>query len=538
MNVFLRVLGKLTGGLFTAVGLIVTVLGVCWTGLFASLWFRGDHLSRGDRTGWLACALGSLAGALLLLAGVILWRASETGPKRTGTFRLKLTGKRRRRSTRQGAWNTFVWLCVGAEILWIPSGDPPGLKLRALLIGVPAIYLGFHAMFLCHELGHLSVAGLLGFDLQTLQIGTGPMLFNRKIGEMQLEWRAWLGGALVRSADRREPGWRGRHWWLVAGGPAAHAAWCAALAVWLLWRNQGSWAPLSPSDEVGTVALYLLGLSLLHLAYALVPRQGRIGALRVHSDGNQLLRTLRFSPEVVRVNLLVTWMRRVDIFWEEGRREEAWSRLREILAQYPNEAVISVAEGHYLAEQGNFAAAAASYQGWLQKEGLVEAVRRQLTAQRFGALARAHDAEAARRCCRDVLDACPGEGRAAWLDAFATEVIKHEIRAFLPDADAWSAEALSLEPGSLTLKGTRSGVLMELGRRAEAEAMLRQVWAGSASEVDAAFCAFYLGVAAKSRGRRREMRRWFREANELVPFVGTWLKRRIAAEMSAATVAR
>ena len=102
---------------------------------------------------------------------------------------------------------------------------------------------------------------------------------------------------------------------------------------------------------------------------------------------------------------------------------------------------------------------------------------------------------------------------------------------FLPEADAWSQEMLALEPDTVTFQGTRGSVLVELGRFNEGEALLREVWATSASETDAAISAFYLGVAAKHHGHRRGVRRWARRSRGFAPYVGKWLTDRIDQEL-------
>ncbi len=531
MHRLLRWLLILIGVVLTAVGFLTGLFGMIWTIMFASLWFKGETLSMGDHTGWLACAGTSIGGGLALWGGTRLLRAGGARRQHAGSFRLRTTGPQRRRSVNAAARDTFIWLFLGIECCFIFSHGNATTRIHRTLEAILPLYLGLHALILWHELGHLSCAAFLGCDLQKLQVGTGPIFFQGRFRGLLIEWRAWLGGGLVLAADDQERGWRGRHWLYVAGGPVATALGGALLAWWIMRHRLGpSW--LGQTHGVPDIVVsYLLGYSVLFWVFCMIPRKTRVGLVRAHTDGYQLLHTLRFSPEKVRSVIITTTMRRVEMLWEEGRREAAWERLRLILTRYPAEILLLAAEGHYLAEQGDFAGAAASYQQRLQTEGLPEPVRNYLTARCFNALARANEPESARQCCAHALREVTSAQRVALLDALSTEVLSHELHGFLPEADGWSQEALALEPQTITLKGTRGAVLVELGRYEEGEAMLREVWAASASETDAAISAYYLGVMAKHRGSKRQVSLWFGRSRGFAAVVGKWLTQRIDREL-------
>lgn len=535
MHLLSRFLLKFFGVLFVAVGALSGIVGVCWTGTFAWLSLKGEYLNSGDRHAWLGCFGASVAGGLLGWAGAALLRADrvkDAAPDRT--FRLTISGQQRRWSPTRGFWGTCLWLGLGAEVFCFSFPSVAAFRVAPVLAGVAIVYLGLHVIFLCHELGHLSAAALLGFDLQRLQVGTGPLLWRARIGDLRVEWRAFLGGALVRTADVREEGWRWRHWLYVAGGPLAHGLACGALAWWWVSQcNHGFWLPHGHLSLPDRVVLYLLGLSSLFWLGSLMPRGATVGQLRVRSDGYQLLHTPRFTTEVVRAVIAQTLLHRVEMLWEEGRREEAWQRLGLLQSYHPTEAGFSNAEGFYLNEQGDHAAAAESYGRILQRDGLPKVARGVLLAYRFGSLARAGKLEEAKRCSDEALYEQTSAERRRVLDALATEVLAYELTAFLPDADRWSEEALALAPATLTLQGTRGSVLVELGRLEEGEALLRTVWEQSASETDAAICAFYLGKAARLRGQRRQVHRWLKRAKTFAPFVGKWLAARIASEWAS-----
>jgi predicted Zn-dependent protease len=71
---------------------------------------------------------------------------------------------------------------------------------------------------------------------------------------------------------------------------------------------------------------------------------------------------------------------------------------------------------------------------------------------------------------------------------------------FLRQADDWSLHALEIEPSSLTLKGTRGGVLVELGRIEEGKQLLEDCFKNSASVNDKSISACYLALAASKQG--------------------------------------
>lgn len=70
----------------------------------------------------------------------------------------------------------------------------------------------------------------------------------------------------------------------------------------------------------------------------------------------------------------------------------------------------------------------------------------------------------------------------------------------ISDAGDWSAKAVSLAPRESTLLGTRGAVLVETGRIEEGEAILQDVIAKSADDIDHGHAHFFLALAARARG--------------------------------------
>lgn len=115
------------------------------------------------------------------------------------------------------------------------------------------------------------------------------------------------------------------------------------------------------------------------------------------------------------------------------------------------------------------------------------------------------------------------------LDALATRVLEAGDPELLNDADRWSAETLTLAPGEITLAGTRGSLLIENGRIEEGEAMLREVVARSASDLDQGIASLYLAIAAKRRGAETEAAALAEHSRALLP-AGSGFCRRLQEE--------
>jgi Tfp pilus assembly protein PilF len=115
------------------------------------------------------------------------------------------------------------------------------------------------------------------------------------------------------------------------------------------------------------------------------------------------------------------------------------------------------------------------------------------------------------------------------LDGLACFAIMERLRCFLPQADAYSKQALELQSQNLTLKGTRGSILVELGRYEEGEAMLKEVYEKSEADIDKGISALYLGLAAKGREDLEQGKAWGKKVKRLYP--EEWLCKRVDADL-------
>lgn len=506
-------------------GLIGGVLGACWSALYARAWLVGDGLEENDVRLWKICAVAGTAGLAACAAGWVLWRGRD--------FRLAATPSPGGRAASRGAFQTAMWLALAGKILWNGTPGPLGHRLGWVALGTAGFYLGVHAIFLLHELGHLGAAKLLGMDLYAIQIGGGPRWWGRRLaGGLRVEWRAWISGAFVWVLTREEAGYRRRRWLFVLGGPLAHALVCGALG-WAWWHGAPAGGSIDDLPSLaGAVQFELLGFAGLSLVLSLLPHRVAAGGSPAWSDGYQLCSIPRATSEAVREKVIASTLYHAEARWAGGRGPEAGRLVRELLARYPGHGENCPIEARLLRHEGRYAEAARLLGQGLERADLSGERRAAWQGERFAAMAQAGGAPEARRFCAECLRAVPPAQRAHLLDTFSTAVIFEALPAHLPDADAWSADMVALEPGVATFQATRASVLIERGELAAGEKMWRAVLGRPVvGAVDAALGALYLGIAAKRGGRAREARKWRARAEGFILFPMPWFERRVAREL-------
>jgi Tfp pilus assembly protein PilF len=121
------------------------------------------------------------------------------------------------------------------------------------------------------------------------------------------------------------------------------------------------------------------------------------------------------------------------------------------------------------------------------------------------------------------------------LDSFACVPLYYHSPELLPLADECSKRALELSPSELTLKGTRGGVLVELGRIAEGTALLQECLEQSRSANDQAISASFLALAALREGNRERAHQLLGQAERILatkPAVVDKVFQRVKAELA------
>ena len=545
MRTFQIFLRQFFGYVFAILGGLIFLAALAVVGTTLWPWFHGEPLTRQARVN--LSTLGPICAALgagIFAAGRYLLRR---GAGQGDSAFSRAAGPRRRHAVFNVASNTFCWPLVAG--LWFLVRDHPDTPATpgAAVAGALAVYAGYQLVICCHELGHLGAAALVGLELHTFQVGTGPRLFSRRLGSLLVEWRALIGGGFVRAGDGEERGWRWRRWLFVAGGPAVHGVVCLALG-WWLWRHVGSprgvgWRWLAIAwwgDAPAFFALWVLCLTGWLWLFSVLPRAARVDAMPLRTDGYWLLHIPRLPQAAVRQQVVASLAQSAQQCWARDLRDRAWERIRHLQARYPGDPSRAVMEGYFLTQEGRHADAAASYAQALGDDAATplptsKPMRHVLWTERFAALVRAGQPDAARAACTLALqEAATPADRAETLDGLATATLRPGMRTFLPHADGWSAEALVLEPDSITRAATRGTILADLGRCDEAEPLLHRVWADSRKDLDAALSAFALGLVARAHGQERELRHWRKRAQSFANIVPGWVNERIARELGPA----
>jgi tetratricopeptide (TPR) repeat protein len=98
------------------------------------------------------------------------------------------------------------------------------------------------------------------------------------------------------------------------------------------------------------------------------------------------------------------------------------------------------------------------------------------------------------------------------LDCMASFVIYEPVPTLVTEALLWCEQALTLQPGNLTVRATRACLLFEAGNLEASEAQLKEIYALSESPLDKALTSLYLALVCKRRERLQEARGLARRA--------------------------
>lgn len=158
-------------------------------------------------------------------------------------------------------------------------------------------------------------------------------------------------------------------------------------------------------------------------------------------------------------------------------------------------------------------------------------IRVTFLAEQIKSLLRAGQRQPAWIVCGEYLDE-PGllPEKLFLLDTLASLPVQESLPQLLPDAEHWSAQALSLQPENLSLKSTRGAVLAEQGRWEDAMPLLTEVLSRSEIQEDKCVAALFLALEAKRRGDARAAARFARQARLLHP--PRWIAQRLDAEFA------
>jgi peptidase M50-like protein len=286
MRKFLRSLLQIIGGIVIAVGCVAALLSSMVVCAMLIAWAHDGRLLANDKP------ILTKGTAVLAASSVVVWLTAwlhrRFGESGDNTFRIVRSRSGQSEKISGGVFDLVFFVGLGAG-LWAvipPSQFRIPIVTGWLLIG----FAGIHAHIFLHELGHLSIAWALGFNLRALHAGTGPLLYAKTLRTgMRIVWRAWPLGGFAFATDPRGKNLRLRQSLFVAGGPLMDGA---ILFVGYRLGTQ-TWGSLGEAFTRNAGSL-VAGALLLHVCAAaltgIVPHTVWIGGRRLHTDGWLLLR--------------------------------------------------------------------------------------------------------------------------------------------------------------------------------------------------------------------------------------------------------
>jgi hypothetical protein len=335
-----------------------------------------------------------------------------------------------------------------------------------LFIAACGIVTCFHYLsILLHEMGHAVAAWALGMRIFGVQVGVGKIAFFKKWRgtTWDLRWVPAYGSASVGYTTRR---WfRIKGILMVAAGPVVSLAIILAVAYVFLGNSGISKGfPLFPHREVEVLGTIVLWTQASMLVGSVWPRRLRLYRPGQPNDGLLIFRTLFLTENEIAESLAGTYAKEGELEFNAGKVDEAFDQFSLGLRQFPTCWILHYTCGAcYLAQQ-KYSAAVDCFVKALESPQLSSSTQTRI------------------------------------LDSLACIPLFSGKDEFLQQADGWSLRALEVEPWSLTLKGTRGGVLVELGRIEEGRPLLEDCFKNSTSANDKSISACYFALAASKQG--------------------------------------
>lgn len=218
-------------------------------------------------------------------------------------------------TTSSRGWSTKKWVTsiVGGLVLGIALRllVAFGERLPSFGIVLPAYTIGFLGAVLVHEIGHLTAAVLVGFEVVAFAVW--PLLVHRAGQKWRVGiWRPGRSriGGFVSACPVGTHNLVKKMGWITIGGPAA--SWILAIAAALL----ASFAQEGSQNRVFTLLTALAFWSVLFGIASLLPSSGKSPL----SDGARLRVLIRGGPQAERfVSILVLFANSM-----RGQRPREW----------------------------------------------------------------------------------------------------------------------------------------------------------------------------------------------------------------------
>ncbi len=386
------------------------------------------------------------------------------------------------------------WPAVVAWLIVLVSCVTIG-KSHFLFLLIYCVF-GLYLLIGLHELGHVVAAWWAGLRPVKMRVGSGWELFGFSRGTLRVSFglKPTSGYVEVEPMDG--------HWTrkakllLYSGGPAA------SLLTFLVGMGiLVSVDPQSAIFRIIPVEIYKQMFLVQHAALfvSLFSTQVMIDGMKTKGDMAAILEELAIP------------MGEAENFPEIRERaswNEVWEKDQAFLLPFPQ-----------------FAEIYAKLIVWVGKDAapkLEELVNQTLSGGRLknnelclllfaraGCLAYREETVAARKCLDEAIDTASTDSlKVSLCDQAANLVIVGRLTELLPAIDRYSQFALQLQPGEITLEGTRGSILVELDQIEAGAQMLQKVFEQSESEDDKTISAFYLALASLKAGDLAVSRSW------------------------------
>ena len=333
-------------------------------------------------------------------------------------------------------------------------------------------FVGIWVSIIIHEMGHVVGAWITRCRIFEVKFGTEPR-FVKWIGGTRLRISWFPYGAYVRAMPRDTRWYRTRTIFFTALGPIFSLGYLAAL-FWLCSRVQSlNTVELQPVNN----AIYLLViLELVGLSGILLPRKVQIEGTECGNDALQIWQTIKApGPDRIQHDFQFGYAQ-FRFLSAEGKTRKAglWARKLARLST----------DNMSLTEQHAMAAVLVGTEQW----------------------------EPAKRIAERILadPSVESDDPMRWEagDTFASAVLYGDDRATMPRAIQLLESLIKDFPDVVTIKGTLGGLLFEIGKFDQAEAMLKEVIATSTAAIDQGISSAYLARIAHSRGAHAEARQY------------------------------
>jgi Peptidase family M50 len=305
--------------LLMAVGFVGALLATIFMIPMVIVWFQEGHLQADDKK-----ILGEATKWLLIacvMVGTVLWlRCKIVGKEaRDDSFRLVKSKSGNSENIFQGI-SDLVFVILLLILFWALI---PGRTITKIPAVAGWLLLGFflmHARIALHELGHLTAANLLGMELRKIQIGVGPLLWSRLLGNGLLcEWRAWLRGGFMHATHRNTTKrFRVRQFVFVAAGPLTD--------LFILWSTYqlityafGSLGAAFTQSACGLLVSSLFWWTAFSAVQGLIPYITLMNDRTLWTDGYWLFRLLAG----------------LKAGFPQGAYDSGWKKVLELMASDP-----------------------------------------------------------------------------------------------------------------------------------------------------------------------------------------------------------